>query len=515
MIALTHRKIQASSKFMKPTGFPRLSGIALSLLALAGCAVGPDYHAPAAPAVALTPQPLPDAARAGGADQNFVSGADIAGDWWTLYRSPPLNALIDAALAHNPTLQAAQQTLLEAEENYRAGLGVLVPSVSASFQPSRTRISSAELATEGAGSSAANVTIPPFTLYDASVSLSYSLDLFGGNRRELEGLRAQTDYERDELEAAYLTLTANIVTAAVLEASLRAQIAATQEVIGAEQRDLTILQSQFTDGGIAKAQLLQQQATLAQSQATLPPLQQQLAAARNQLAAYVGAFPGQFHEADFTLADLHLPQTIPVSLPASIIAQRPDIQASAELLHQATAEVGVTIANMLPNITLSADVGQEALTVGSLFTPQNLLWTLAGDVTQPLFEGGKLDAQRKSAIAALHVAGAQYQNTVITAFQNVADTLQALQYDAATENAADAAAAAAQASLVVAQSQYQLGGEPLINVLNAQTTFQSAKLAQVKAIAARFSDTAALYQALGGGWWHRHDVTVACCGLIP
>jgi NodT family efflux transporter outer membrane factor (OMF) lipoprotein len=502
---------------MKPTGFQlSISGVAAaSLFALAGCAVGPDYHPPAAPNVALTPAPLPAAATAGGAPQNFVTGAAISGDWWALYQSPQLNALIDAALAHNPTLQAAQQTLLEAEENYRAGLGVLLPSVSASFQPSRTRISSAELASQGAGSAAGNVTIPPFTLYDASVSLSYSLDVFGGSRRELEGLRAQTAYERDELEAAYLTLTANIVTSAVLEASLRAQIAATQEVIGAERHDLSILQLQFDDGGVAKSQLLQQQATLAQSEATLPPLESQLAAARNQLAAYVGVFPGQFHEADFTLADLHLPENIPVSLPASIIAQRPDIQASAELLHQATAEVGVTIANMLPNITLSADVGQEALTVGTLFTPQNLLWTLAGDVTQPLFEGGKLDAQRKSAIAALHVAGAQYQNTVIVAFQNVADTLQALQYDAATENAADDAASAAQASLVVAQNQYQLGGEPLINVLNAQTTFQSAKLAQVKAVAARFSDTAALYQALGGGWWHRNDVTVSCCGIIP
>lgn len=502
---------------MKPTGFPfALSGaVAVALLALAGCAVGPNYHAPAAPVVALTPAPLAAQAQAGGQTQNFITGADISGDWWTLYHSPQLNALIDAALAHNPTLQAAQQTLLEAEENYRAGLGVLLPSVSASFQPSRTRISSAELATTGAGSSAGNVTIPPFTLYDASVSLSYTLDVFGGSRRQLEGLRAQETYERDELEAAYLTLTANIVTAAVLEASLRGQIEATQEVIGAERHDLTILNSQFTDGGIAKAQVLQQQATLAQSEATLPPLQAQLAAARNQLAAYVGAFPGQFHEADFTLADLHLPESIPVSLPASVVAQRPDIQAAAAQLHEATAQVGVATANMLPNITLSADVGQEALTVGSLFTPQNLLWTLAGDVTQPLFEGGKLDAQRKSAIAALHVAGAQYQNTVITAFQNVADTLQALQYDAAAETAADDAASAAQASLTVAQNQYALGGEPLINVLNAQTTFQTAKLNQVKAIATRLSDTAALYQALGGGWWHRHDVAVSCCGIIP
>jgi NodT family efflux transporter outer membrane factor (OMF) lipoprotein len=513
---LTRAANTASQKFMKPMGFLYVvSCISTAALTLSGCAVGPNYHAPAAPVTTLTPAPLPPVARADDAAQHFVTGADISGDWWSLYHSPQLNALIDAALAHNPNLQAAQQTLLEAEENYRAGLGVLVPTITSSFQPSRTRISSAELANSGAGAAAGNVIVPPFTLYDASVSLSYSLDLFGGSRRQLEQLRAQTDYERYELEAAYLTLTANIVTAAVMEASLHGQIEATQETISAEQHDLSILQTQFSDGGIARAQVLQQQATLAQSQATLPPLQSQLAVARDQLAAYVGVFPGSFHEADFTLADLALPDNIPVSLPASIVSGRPDIQAAAAQLHEASAGVGVAIANMLPNVTISANVGQEALTIGTLFTPQNLLWTLAGDVTQPLFEGGKLDAQRKSAIAALAVSGAQYQNTVITAFQTVADTLQALAYDADTQNAADAAANAAQASLAVAQNQYRLGGEPLINVLNAQTTFQSAKLAQVKALATRLSDTAALYQALGGGWWHRADVNVSCCGIIP
>jgi NodT family efflux transporter outer membrane factor (OMF) lipoprotein len=254
---------------------------------------------------------------------------------------------------------------------------------------------------------------------------------------------------------------------------------------------------------------------LAQSEASLPPLELQLAQARNQLADYVGAFPGDFHEADFTLGGLHLPDTVPVSLPSSIVAQRPDIVAAAAQLHQATAAVGVADANMLPQISLSADIGHEALTMGSLFTPQTLLWGLVGGVTQPIFQGGELSAKRKAAIAALQTSGAQYQSTVLAAFQNVADALAALQYDALTLQAAQMAADAAQASLTVTQAQYRLGGEPLTSVLTAQTTYQNAAIAQVRATAARLADTAALYQALGGGWWHRTDVSARCCGLIP
>jgi NodT family efflux transporter outer membrane factor (OMF) lipoprotein len=508
---------------MKPTGFHFPIVATLCVSVLSGCAVGPNFHAPAAPEVALTDAPLPATTEAAeGGVQHFITAGDISGDWWTLYHSPELDTLINAALANNPTLQAAQATLREAEENTRAEQGAFLPSLSGGFQAQRQQISSAELAQAGATSltpgvtSLSNkVTIPPFTLYDASLSVSYAPDVFGGVRRQVESLAAQAEDQRYELEAAYLTLTANIVTSAVTEASLNGQIDATRKVIAAEQSELSILQAQVSLGGAAQANVLNEQATLAASEATLPPLQSELAQARNQLADYVGAFPGDFHVADFTLEALHLPGTLPVSLPSAIVAQRPDIAAASAQLHAASANLGVADANMLPQISLSADIGHEALTTGSLFTPQTLLWSLVGGITQPIFEGGTLSARRKAALAALQAAGAQYQATVLSAFQNVADALQVLQYDAVTLNAADAAEQAAAASLVVTQDQYRLGGQPFTAVLTAQTNYQTAAITQVKANAARLADTAALYQALGGGWWHRNDVSSPCCGIVP
>ena len=498
---------------MKPTGFLFRACAPLLTVGLSACAVGPDFHQPAPPAVALTPQKLPAATViAAGKAQGFRTGADISGDWWRLFHSPELNALINAALAHNPTLAASQQTLIEAEETVRADQGGLLPSLSGGFQAEREKVSSAELASFG---TAETVNIPSFSLYNADLNVSYAPDVFGGVRRQIESDAAQADYQRDELEAAYLTLTSNIVTAAITEASLHAQIDATDQVIAAEREELSILTTQVGLGGVAQAQVLQEQATLAASEATLPPLQSQLALTRNELAVYVGTFPGDFHAADFTLAGLTLPQDVPVSLPSAIVAQRPDIQAAAAQLHTASANLGVADADLLPQFTLSGQVGYEALTTGTLFTPQTLIWSLVAGVTQPLFEGGTLTARRKVALAALRAAGAQYQSTVLSAFQNVADALQILQYDAVTLVAAQAAAQAAADSLTVTQAQYKLGGQPFTAVLTAQTTYQNAAINEVKAAAARLADTAALYQALGGGWWYRTDVAAACCGIIP
>jgi len=506
---------------MKPTGF--LFGVsAVPLLSLlTACAVGPDYHPPAPPnVVGYTAAVLPTAtARAGGVAQAYVSGQDISADWWTLFRSPELNGLIAAALQNSPNLEAAKQTLIEAEENVRAEQGNFFPSASGSFQAEREQISSAELASAGETSTAsnANFTIPPFTVYDASVSVSYNPDVFGGVRRQVESLAAQADYERFELEAAYLSLTANIVTAAVNEASLNAQVAATRQIVAAEQNQLDILNKQFAFGGVPKADVLSEQATLESTIAGLPPLESALSQARNQLADLVGAFPANFHIADFTLDSLTLPENLPVSLPSALVDQRPDIQEAAAQLHEASASLGVADANMLPQISLSADFGHEALDSGTLFTPQTLMWSLVAGITQPIFEGGTLSAKRKAALAALRGAGATYQETVLGAFENVANALAALQFDAAALDADQAAAQAAARSLAVTQSQYQLGGQPFTAVLTAQTTYQNALIASVKAQALRLSDTAALYQALGGGWWHRDDAGAAghCCGIVP
>ena len=499
---------------MRP--FARLvsPGVVGLTLSLASCAVGPNYHAPAPPAVPLTVKPLPASTLvAGGVAQHFEVGGKIAGDWWYLYRSPQLDQLIKTALADNPTLKAAQATLLQAEETVRAAQGGLLPSVSASAGIQRSKAATVSTAAAGGGSS--NLVLPAYTMHSASLSVSFPLDVFGGQRRQVESAAAQADYQRWQLEAAYLTLTANIVTAAVNEAALNAQISAAQTVIADEQQLLGILKAQVRLGGAAPAQLLQQQTQLAQQEATLPPLRSQLAQAQNQLAAYAGQFPGNFNPRSFTLADLNLPETLPVSLPSALVVQRPDIQAAAAQLHEATANVGVADANLLPQITLSASIGQEALTAARLFTPQSLLWSLAAGIVQPLFEGGTLTARRQASIYAMQAAAAQYQSTVIAAFQNVADALSVLQYDADTLAAAEAASGAAAQSLAVTQAQYQLGGEPFASVLTAEMAYQNALMVEIRAKATRLSDTAALYQALGGGWWHRQDIAKQCCGVVP
>jgi NodT family efflux transporter outer membrane factor (OMF) lipoprotein len=518
---LTEEKNRFTRTGMKPTGF--LLPVCAAWLAaqLSACAVGPDYHPPPAPPVTgYTPAPLPaSTGLADGVAQNYRAEADISADWWTLYRSPQLNSLIDAALRNSPNLSAARQTLIEAQEDVRAEQGNFLPSLSGSFQAERERISSAELADTGDTTTASNsnFTIPPYTVYQASIAVSYNPDVFGGERRQVESLAAQADYERFELEAAYLSLTANIVTAAVNEASLNAQVAATRLIVSNEQRQLDILNKQFSFGGVAMADVLNEQANLQAAIATLPPLQSQLAQARNQLADLVGLFPSQFDIADFTLDNLALPEDLPVSLPSALVDQRPDIQAASAQLHEASANLGVATANMLPQISLSAEVGHQALNTATLFTPQTLLWSLVSGITQPIFEGGTLYARRKAAVAALRGAGATYQETVLAAFENVANALEALQFDAAALAADQAAEQASAHSLAVTQNQFKLGGQPITAVLTAQTTYQNAIVTRVKAQATRLADTAALYQALGGGWWHRNDAGAAgqCCGIIP
>lgn len=493
----------------------QMKGAAVVLvLGLAGCAVGPNYHEPLPPNVPLTNKPLPATTRkVDGTAQRFDVGGQISGDWWHLYRSPQLDALINNALANNPSLKAAQATLLQAEENVRAAQGSLLPSISAGAGIQRDKAATAGKA--AFGGSGGGAVLPAYTLHSVSLTVSYPLDVFGGQRRQIEGVAAQADYQRWQLEASYLTLTSNIVNAAVNEASLNAQISATRALIADEQQLLSILQVQVKLGGAASTQVLQQQAQLAQQEAMLPPLESQLAQAQNQLAAYAGQFPGQFSLRSFTLDDLTLPEVLPVSLPSSLVAQRPDIQAAGAQLHEATANVGVATANLLPQITLSANIGHEALAASSLFTPQSLLWSLVANATQPLFEGGTLIAQRKASVYAMQAAAETYQMTVISAFQNVADALSALQYDADTLAAAQTAVDAARQSLEVTQAQYKLGGVPLTSVLLAEVTYQDALIVDVKAKAARLSDTAALYQALGGGWWHRQDIAEQCCGVVP
>jgi NodT family efflux transporter outer membrane factor (OMF) lipoprotein len=475
--------------------------IALSAAMLAGCAVGPDFVRPGPPLVSgYSREPLPEQTVAsdvhGGEAQRFVQGLDMPGEWWTLFRSPALNAIIERALAANPSLQVAQAALREANEARYAGEGSLFPTLSADASITRQRIAAASVGTSNA--------IPAFTLKSASVNVTYLLDIWGGTRRQIESLTAQAEYQRFELEASYLTLISNVVMAAMQDASLRAQIAATQEIIDIETQELAGLKREFAIGTTANTAVLAQTAALAQARAQLPPLQKQLAQTRDQLTAYLGRFPSEEPAETFDLESLQLPDTLPVSLPSKLVEQRPDIRASEALLHAASAEVGVATANMLPQLTLSAAYGSE--TANSLFGPGSAIWSLGAGLTQPLFEGGTLLHRRRAAIAAFDEAAAQYRYTVITAFQNVADALRSLQSDASAVNAEVAAERAAADSLAASQRQFRIGAISYLALLDAERTYQQARISEVQARATRYSDAVALFQALGGGWWNRADV---------
>jgi NodT family efflux transporter outer membrane factor (OMF) lipoprotein len=470
-------------------------------LLLASCAVGPDFLKPTAPPEAgYTPEKLGATASTnapGGTEQHFVEGRDIPGQWWTLFHSEPLNQLVEEALKANPTLGAAQATLRQAQENVAAQKGVFFPEVNGSISTTREKISGASF-----GSPNLNQL---FTLTTGSVSVSYALDIFGGERRQLESTEAQAENQRYQLEAAYLTITSNVVAAAIQEASLRAQIAATQEIIADQQQQLDVLQKQFELGAAARSAVLAQQATLNATQATLPGFQKQLAQQRNQLTALAGRFPSQEISQTFDLASLQLPEDLPLSLPSSLVQQRPDIEAAQAQLHSASAEVGVAIAAMLPQITLNASYGNTVLDAASLLSGPGI-WSLGAGLTTPIFRGGQLLHQKRAAEAALDASAAQYRSTVITAFQNVADTLRALQSDADALRAEVAAESTAADNLRITRDQYQLGAINYTTLLNAETTYQQAHVNRVTAQATRYADTAALFQALGGGWWNRSDV---------
>jgi NodT family efflux transporter outer membrane factor (OMF) lipoprotein len=468
---------------------------------VSSCAVGPDFHPVAAPAVSgYTPEPLsPQTASAdviGGTAQTLQPGGNIPGQWWTLFHSSQLNRLIEQALKANPSLQAAQAALREADENTYAEQGYYYPSVVGGVSGLRQRRLFYRTGVPSGLSS-------PFTLLNVGVSVSYTFDVFGGIRRQVEEYQAQSDYQRNLLEAAYLTLTANVVTAAVQEASLRGQIAATLELIKDEREQLVIVRNEFQLGGASDADIFAQDTLLTQTEATLPPLKKQLEIERDLLRVLTGHFPDQDVGENFDLATLKLPETLPLSLPSQLVEQRPDVREYEALLHQASAGIGVATANMLPQFTLSASLGDYA---GSGISPSALAFSVLTGVTQPIFEGGTLLHRRRAAIAAYDQALAEYRYTVLVAFQNVADSLRALQADADFVKAQAAAEHSALQSFRVASEQYQAGYIAYTSLLTAEYAYQQALLTLVQAEASRYADTAALFQALGGGWWNRSDV---------
>jgi NodT family efflux transporter outer membrane factor (OMF) lipoprotein len=499
----------SGTRFAKP---PPVTKRALPiLLLLASCAVGPDYRRPAGPdPSSYTETDLGRrTARAdttGGAAQTLDVGASVAARWWDLFRSPDLSRLVAIAIARNPGLEAARDALRNAQELTLAQYSGLFPAVTGQVQNTAGRF---PFASSDIPNQAIN-----FSYYDAQLTLTYNFDVWGLTRRTIEQRAALADDQRFLLEATYLTLVGNVVATAINEASLRAQIAAQRTLIDADRSYLKVIENQFTLGGATGTDVALQQAQLAQAEAVLIPLQTQLAQSRDALAAYLGAVPAEADLPDFTLDSLSLPPDLPLSLPADLIAQRPDIRQADANLHAATAAIGIAIANRLPQVTINAQIGSVALQAGQLFSPGNGLATLLSSILQPIFEGGNLLHQQRAAVATARQQAALWRQTVIGAFQNVADVLQALQGDSRLLAADLDAERAAAKGLSLAQLQYRLGGASYITVLTAEITDQTAIIALARAQAARFADSAALFVALGGGWWNRDDLPPPPPGVL-
>lgn len=475
--------------------------LSLLFIALAGCTLGPDFVRPEVAADAgYSTHNLTTTARAdidaGGAAQRLIAGMDIPGQWWTLFRSPELNALVEEALRANPDISAAQAALRQANEQVYVDQASLFPVLNGNLSKTRQKVS---------GTTSGTASSPILTLSSASLSVSYAPDVFGGTRRQIESSTAQAEYQRFQLEATYLTLSTNVVNTAVSLASLRDQIAATGQIIQLQSDQLDLLQAQRRLGAIADTDVLTQQTALAQTRATLAPLQKQLAQTRNQLMAYLGRFPNQDKGERFNLASLHLPQELPVSLPSAIVEQRPDVRSAQAQLHEASANIGVAVANQLPQFSITGSLGSTVASGSTLFSAGSGVWSLAGAIAQPLFDAGALEHRKRAAVAAYDQSAAQYRGTVLAAFQDVANVLRALEADAEALKQQVAAEQSAQASLALVQAQYRLGAVAYINLLTAQQTYQNTVLTRVQAQAVRYSDTAALFQALGGGWWNRSD----------
>jgi NodT family efflux transporter outer membrane factor (OMF) lipoprotein len=465
---------------------------------IAGC-VGPNFVPPPAldvdgylPGKLASPNSGSNEPRVPG--QHFVTGAAVAAKWWAAFRSEPLNELVRQAVNHNPDLQSAEAAIKVASYNALAQRGLWFPQVSANYQPSINQISGAS--PSGPGGQFPSV----FMLHVAQLNVGFVPDVWGANFRQVENLDAVTEQQLFQLEAAYLGLTSNVVTAAIQEASLRGQIAATQRIIVIERRLLDLLKRQHNFGQASQADVLLQEAALAQAEQLLPPLEKQLALQRDLLTALAGQLSADEVMQKFDLAHIKLPSNLPISLPSKLVDQRPDVRAAEANMHAASALIGVAIAARLPNFPISGNVGSAAFSIPELFTPGTNFYSLVLNATQPIFSGFTLYHKQKAAEAALEQAQAQYRTTVITAFQNVADALRALQADGRAMKAAVHAEETAKASLDIVEKQLNAGQVNVLAVLNAQQTYLTASVVRVQTQAVRLTDTAALFMALGGGW---------------
>lgn len=495
---------------------------ALCALLLSACA-GPNFHRPEAPEVAgYAPTQLPEQTSAasgvaGGESQSLKPSADVIWQWWTLYDSPALNELIEQSFRHNPSITSAQAALRQAQELVAAQRGFFYPSIAANYTFERQKVAgnlsnSVAPGVQGNGTAIEplqNAAASPhneplyYNFHTAELSVGYTPDVFGSNWRQVESLQAQAEAERYLLEAAYMTLAADVVAAAVQEASVREQLDSAHSLVQLNEHVLQILQRQFTDGYVMRADVAAQEAQLAQAQALIPPLQNQLDQTQDLLRALVGNMPDRDVTASFCFKQLHLPRELPVSVPSKLIDQRPDVRQAEALLHSANAQLGVAVAARLPQFSITGDIGGTATELSQMFRPGGPFWDLILGMSQPIFQGGTLMHRQRAAKQALIQAAAQYQMTVLAAYQNVADSLHAIYNDADGLQAAVKNEQATRVMLEIAQRQLQTGYISEQVLLQAEMAYQQALMSRIQAQAMRFGDTAALFVALGGGWWNR------------
>lgn len=489
--------LQKSIKPATPSTWRTFAGVYLLMLfSLNGCTVGPDFVRPEAPSVdRYTREPGPvETIAADGRVQLFGEGEEIVVDWWRLFNSPKLNGVITEAFANNPTLQAAQASLRQSQENLTAGYGVFYPQIDAGFGAARQKFSAARFG----GSSTSSI----FNLYTLMATVNYALDIFGGERRKVESLGAQVDFQRYTVEGTYLTLTGNIINTIISRSAYLEEIKATEELINLQREQVDITAAQAEAGIAPYSNVLSLQSQLASTEATLPLLGQRLSQADHLLATLAGQAPAAWTPPEIGLSDITLPEKLPISLPSELVRRRPDILASEAQLHSASALIGVATAALFPSFTLSGSYGFESTSISSLFKKTSSVWDLGANVVAPIFHGGTLSAERRAAIEAYSQSLAAYRQNVLEALAQVADTLRALEHDADFLKAEAKALSASEEALRLIQSNYQSGTVSYLQVLIANSLYHQAKIAHIQAQALRLQDTVALFVALGGGWWN-------------
>jgi NodT family efflux transporter outer membrane factor (OMF) lipoprotein len=481
---------------VKGAVLPALKGLcAVSLCCIYSCAVGPNFERPTPPSIdsyttgTTTTTTIP----ADGKAQHFEQGAKIASQWWRLFNSPKLDAVVKEAIENNQNLLAAQAGLRQSQNILRAGYGVFYPQLDAGLGASRQKTSSAA---EG-GSIPSNI----FNLFTLSATISYSLDVFGGERRAVENLGAQVDFQQAEVMATYITLSGNVVNAVIAKAGYQEQIKATEQLIDLQREQVKLTEILAQAGTVPYSNVLSLESQLALYEAMLPPLRQNISQTEHLLATLVGRTPAEWVPQQIELADLILPGDLPLTLPSQLVRQRPDILAAEAQLHSASAEIGVATAALFPSFTLNGSYGFGSNTPNSLFKSNSSFWNLGANISAPLFRGGTLWYGRQAALDAYKLASANYRQTVLSAFAQVADTLRALEHDAELVHAQSHALKAAEAVLRLIQANYKAGTANYVQVLLADGQYQQAQIGYLQAQAQRYQDTAALFVALGGGWW--------------